>query len=256
MLIALTRGVSPTIGACELNYLSRQSIDLEKAIEQQRNYEKFMSEKGVKVISLPVQPDLPDAVFVEDTAIVVDEVAVIVTTGAASRRREVETVAETLNSYYPLEFVQLPGTLEGGDVIRIGRTLYVGVSRRTNFEGVDQLREILKPYDYEVVTSRIHSCLHLTTACSYLGRQTMLVNREWMDCDPFAGLDLIDVPATEPWAANTVKVNGINLVSSSFPRTAELLEGRGFNPRALDLSELEKAEGGPSCLSLLFETKD
>ena len=256
MIIALTRGVSPTIGACELNFLPRQSIDLEKAIEQQRNYERFMSEKGVKVISLPVQPDLPDAVFVEDTAIVVDEVAVIVTTGAASRRREVETVAETLDSYYPLEFVRLPGTLEGGDVIRIGRTLYVGVSRRTNLEGVNQLREILKPYDYEVVTLRIHGCLHLTTACSYLGRQTILVNRDWMDCDPFAGFDLIDVPATEPWAANTVKLNGINLVSSSFPRTVELLEGRGFKPCAVDLSELEKAEAGPSCLSLLFETKD
>ena len=256
MIIALTRGVSPTIGACELNFLSRQSIDLEKAIEQQRNYERVMSEKGVKVISLPVQPDLPDAVFVEDTAIVVDEVAIIVTTGAASRRREVETVAETLDSYYPLEFVRLPGTLEGGDVIRVGRTVYVGVSRRTNLEGVNQLREILKPYDYEVVSLRVHSCLHLTTACSYLGRETILVNREWMDCDPLAGFDLIDVHATEPWAANTVKLNGINLVSSSFPRTAELLQRRGFKPYALDLSELEKAEAGPSCLSLLFETND
>ena len=256
MLIALTRGVSPTIGACELNFLPRQSIDVERAIEQQRNYEKFMSEKGVKVISLPIQPDLPDAVFVEDTAIVVDELAVIVTTGATSRRREVETVAETLDRYYPLEFVRLPGTVEGGDVIRVGRTIYVGVSRRTNLEGVDQLREILKPYDYEVVSLRVHSCLHLTTACSYLGRQTILVNREWMDCNPLAGFDLIDVPVTEPWAANTVKLNGINMVSSSFPRTAELLEARGFKPRALDLSELEKAEGGPSCLSLLFETKD
>ena len=255
MLTAITRGVSPTISACELNFLARQPIDVEKASRQQQNYENFMRAKGVNVLSLAVQPDLPDAVFVEDTAVVVDEVAVIVTTGAMTRRREVETVAAALASFCPLEFIRPPGTLEGGDVIRVGRTLYAGASRRTNLEGIAQLREILRLYDYRVVTVEIEGCLHLTTACSYLGRQTMLVNRNWVDCDQLKEFTLIDVPATEPWAANTVKLNGINLASSSFPCTLELLESRGFEVHAVDLSELEKAEGGPSCLSLLFETK-
>jgi dimethylargininase len=256
MLTALTRGVSPTIDACELNFLPRQPINVQKAIEQQQNYEKFMREKDVNVVSLAVQPDLPDAVFVEDTAVIVDEVAVIVTTGAVTRRREVETVAEALARHYPLEFVRWPGTLEGGDVIRVGRTLFVGASRRTNRDGIAQLREILRPYDYQVVTVGVHRCLHLTTACSYLGHQTMLVNRDWVDCEPLKGFELIDILPTEQWAANTLKLNGINLVSSSFPRTSELLEARGFQIYAIELSELEKAEAGPSCLSLIFETRE
>ena len=252
MLKAITRGISPCIGDCELTYLERQAIDAEKAMQQQESYERYLSSLGLSVTSLPAEPTLPDAVFVEDTAVVVDEVAVITTMGAVSRRAEVHTISPALAEHRPLEFINSSGTLEGGDVMRVNRTLYVGVSTRTNLDGISQLRSILGRYDYQVIAVPVKNCLHFKTGCTYLGRNMMLVNRAWVDLSPLEGFEVIDVPVAEPWAANVLVIENEVLVPASCPQTGELLQGRGFNVHTINVSELEKAEAGLTCMSIIF----
>ena len=252
MLTAITRQVSPSINRCELTYRAKEPIDLTKAIAQHEAYEECLRQLGVKVISLPPEPELPDAVFVEDAAIVVDEVAVIPIMGAASRRPETESLAQTLSAYRKLHFMQPPATLDGGDVMRIGRRLFVGASSRTNAEGIAQLRAFLSPFDYEVTAVEVRQCLHLKSGCSYVGRSSILVNREMVDVTPLAEFELIDVPASEPNAANVLEIEDVVIVPGSFPQTIALLESRGFIVKALDVSEFQKAEGGVTCKSIIF----
>ncbi len=142
MLTAITRGVSPAIGQCELTFLERRPIDIARATEQHRDYELLLTLLGARVISLPAEPHLPDSVFIEDTALVLDEVATVFAMGAASRRRETISVSEALLCHRPVENIVLPGTMEGGDILRIGRRLFVGLSRRTNNVGIRQLTAI------------------------------------------------------------------------------------------------------------------
>jgi dimethylargininase len=254
MLVALTRGVSASIGDCLLTHLTRQHIDTNTAVSQHRAYEDCLRQVGIHVISLPVEPELPDSAFVEDPAIVLDELALIGRMGAVKRRAEAKSLAPVLAALRPLKFMDGPGTLEGGDRVRIGRTLFVGVSRRTNMHGVEQLRTILGPYDYEVRPVRVKSCLHLTTGCSYLGDHTILMNPDWVDASVFKDYEIISTPPEEPWGANTIGIgDGVVLASASFPRTRALLEQRGFEVRVVNISELEKAEAGLSCMSLIFE---
>lgn len=253
MKTAITRGVGGSIIDCELTYAPRQHIDAHKAIEQQRAYEESLKRLGVRVVSLPYNAELPDSTFVQDTAIVVEELAVIARMGATTRRRETELMTAVLSSFRDLKFINHNGTLEGGDVIMVGRTFYVGISSRTNREGVEQLRDILKPFDYQVKGVEVKGCLHLSTACSYVGRQTMLVNGSWVDTSQIGEFDVIEVPPAEPWAANTVVVDDVVLMPDRYPLTRALLEGRGFRVQTVDISELEKAEAGLSCLSILFD---
>jgi dimethylargininase len=253
MLTAITRKVSPSINNCELTFHAKEPIDVAKAIEQHEAYEECLRQIGAKVVSLAAEPDLPDAVFVEDAAIVVDEVAVIPIMGAASRRPETESLASVLSAYRPIKFMQAPATLDGGDVMRIGRTLFVGASKRTNAEGIAQLRVALDPFDYQVTAIDVRRCLHLKSGCSYLGRNSILVNREWADVKPFVGFELIDVPASEPGASNALMIEDVVIVPNAFPRTIELLEGRGFVMKAIDVSEFQKAEGGVTCKSIIFD---
>ena len=254
MLTAITRAVSPSIQECELTFIERQPVDIPKAIRQQTAYEKCLTELGVRVISLPAQAELPDAVFVEDAAVVVDEVTVIATMGAVKRRKEIQSLVDTLSYFRPLKFLNGLATLEGGDVVRVGRTLYVGSSRRTNCEGIAQLRTLLDPYDYDVRPVQVRGCLHLTTGCTYIGRNTLLVNPYWVDTTPLTDVNVIEVPSSEPWAANGLEIGGITVLSISFPETRRLLEERGFQVRVLNISELEKAEAGLTCMSLIFDS--
>jgi dimethylargininase len=255
MLTAFTRQVGPDLGDCELTYLSRVEIDVSKASAQHWAYEQCLKLNGVQVIHLPVEPWLPDAVFVEDTAVVVDEIAVVARMGATTRREEVNSLIPMLGRYRSLKFLEPPATLEGGDVIRVGRTLFVGESGRTNAEGIAQLRKVLAPYDYQVRAVKVDGCLHLSTGCSYLGRNTVLLNRSWIDAGPFEWAECIDTPASEPWAANTITVGDVALLPAGYPQTLALLEQRGFRVVTTDISEFEKAEAGLSCLSLIFDLK-
>jgi len=276
MLSAITRQVSPSINRCELTFHAKEPIDVAKAIGQHEAYEDCLRSLGVRVVSLAAEPDLPDAVFVEDAAIVVDEVAVIPVMGAASRRPETESLARALSVYRPLKFMRAPATLDGGDVMRIGRRMFVGASSRTNTEGIAQLRAALWPFDYEVTAVDVKQCLHLKSGCSYVGRNSILVNRELVDTTRLAGFELIDVPASEPGAANVLliedvigdakegviagsvedAVKDVVIVPSAFPQTIALLEGQGFNVKAIDVSEFQKAEGGVTCKSIIFNAGD
>jgi len=200
MLRAITRDVSPAIANCELEFLDRQPIDLALAIEQHRHYQEALRELGVQVEILPSGADMPDGVFVEDPAIVLDEIAVITRMGALSRRGEGETLARALEKHRELRHIVEPGTLEGGDVMRIGKTLYVGYSRRTNVAGIQQLATMLHPLGYFVVPVEVQGCLHLKSACCYIGDDTVLANRAWMDPDALCSLKILDVPVEEPRA--------------------------------------------------------
>ena len=251
-LMAITRPVSASINNCELSFHARQPIDVSKAIAQHKAYEDCLTALGVQVISIPAEPDLPDAVFVEDPAVVVDEVAVISIMGAPSRRPEAGSLAVALSRYRPIEQLVAPATLDGGDVMRAGRSVFVGLSKRTNREGFDQLRDILRVYDYQVQAVDVGGCLHLKSACSYIGNNSILINRSLIDPEQFHGFELIDVADEEPAGANALLVRDIVIISASFPKTRALLERRGFFVRTIDVSELQKAEAGVTCTSLIF----
>jgi dimethylargininase len=198
---------------------------------------------------------MPDAVFVEDPALVLDEVAVIATMGCASRRGERDSLAEALAPFRPLIHMREPAKLEGGDVMRIGKDLFVGLSDRTDQAGVAQLGALLAPFGYRVVPMELHDCLHLKSACCYIGENSILINRAWVDTEPLRGFRLIDVAPEEPWGANALRVADTVLMPSAYPATAEVLRKNGFKVRGLDLSELLKAESGVTCSSLLFEAQ-
>ena len=253
-LTAITRGVSPALNRCELGYLPRQEIDIAKAMRQHQCYEQCFRELGAEVISLPAEPDLPDSMFVEDPAVVVPEAAILTRMGAESRRKEGESLAAVLGRFRPLRFMNEPATLEGGDVLRIGSTVYAGLSGRTNHSGIEQLARELRPFGYSVRAVPVRGCLHLKSACSYLGGDTLLINREWVDAGVFEGLRIVDVPREEPRAANVLSIGQTALIPSAFPRTGSLIEDLGWKVRPLDISELMKAEAGLTCSSILLET--
>ena len=183
-----------------------------------------------------------------------DELAVILSPGVESRRPEAELLAGALEPYRQLARVGLPGTLEGGDVLRLGRKLFVGLSRRSNAEGLRQLAAIVAPHGYEVIPVRVEGCLHLKSAVSSLGGNTLLANRDWFDPAPFCGAKWVRVAPEEPRAANALAVAGTVVFPASFPRTCERIEQAGFRVVSLDISELQKAESGLTCSSLLFES--
>jgi dimethylargininase len=251
MLRAITREVSPAIVNCELEFLDREPIDLALAVEQHSQYQVCLAELGVHVEVLPSAPDMPDSIFVEDPAIVLDEIAVMTRMGAPSRRGEGESLARVLAKYRELRHITEPATIEGGDVMRIGKTLYVGYSRRTNVTGIQQLATMLHPLGYFVVPVEVRGCLHLKTACTYIGEETLLIHRDWIDPDAFCSRRLLDVP--EPRGANTLRIGDTILMPAAFPRTGDLLERSGFRVRRIDNSEMLKAEAGVTCTSLIFE---
>jgi dimethylargininase len=252
-LTAITREVSASINRCELSFHARQPIDVAKAIAQHKAYRDCLSELGVRIVTLPAEPELPDAVFVEDAAVVVEEASVMPIMGASSRRPETASLVDALSRYRPITFLREPATLDGGDVLRIGRRIFAGLSQRTNSEGIAQLREILGPFDYEVQAVEITRCLHLKSACSYIGNDTILINRAFVDAEQFREFELRDVPEEEPAAANALLVNDVVIIPDAFPKTRAILEHQGFRTRAIDLSELQKAEAGVTCGSLIFK---
>jgi len=253
MLTAITRKVSPALANCELSFIERKPIDMEKASAQHHTYEELLRELGVHVISLPEEPDLPDSMFVEDPAIVLDEVAVICPLGTESRRKESTTIAAALEKYRKLAHVKLPGTIEGGDVLHVGKKVFVGITARSNPEGIRQLAVILDHYGYDVTAVPVTGCLHLKSAVTSLGRNTLLGNRAWLDWERLPGFEWVNVDSTEPHAGNALALRDSVIFPASFPKTRALIEARGFNVVPLDISELQKAESGLTCSSLLFE---
>lgn len=251
--IALTRDVSPSITQCELVHRERVPIDVRKAREQHSRYEEALAAAGCLIRRLSPLPDSPDAVFVEDTAVVLDELAIMARPGATSRRLETSVVANALEAYRPLAFIDPPGTLDGGDILRVGSTLFAGLSSRTNADGVAALIRIVSPFGYKVRTLLITKCLHLKSAASALDDRTLLVDPDLVEPGAFDGFDVIEIDPSEGGAANVVALAETVLIDARFPRTAALLVDRGYRVSAIDMSELAKAEGAISCCSLIVD---
>lgn len=254
-MIALTREVPASIVECQLTHVGRQPIDVLRARVQHAEYEEALRILGCEVVRLPAEQELPDSVFVEDAAIVLDELAVLMRPGAMSRRAEVASVAEVLSRYRPLSTITPPDTIDGGDVLRLRGTLWVGLSSRTNAPGARQLGDAVSPFGYEVRVAEVRGALHLKSAVTQVGANLLLVNPDWIDPTTFDGWEVMLVDPTEPFAANAVMVNGALIHSTQFPRTQERLQARGIRVIGVDASELSKAEGGVTCCSLLLTEK-
>ena len=254
MQLALVREVSPTIDQCELTHLARTPIDPRRAAAEHRRYVTVLEELGCQVRWIPPEPALPDAVFVEDTAVVVDEVAVMTRPGAASRRPETASMAGVLAAYRRVAAIDAPGTLDGGDVLRVDRVLYVGHSARTNAEGIAQLARHLAPYGYQVRPVETRGCLHLKSAVTEVAQQTLLLNPDWIDAQAFGHLALIEVDPDEPQAANALRIGGVAVHAAAWQRTRARLEQQGIRVVPVDVSELAKAEAGVSCCSVILES--
>lgn len=252
--IAFTRDVSSAITQCELTHVARTPIDVDVARVQHRAYEALLTSLGCEVRRVAPAPAHPDSVFIEDTAVVLDEVAVITRPGAATRRNEVAAVADALAPLRPLARLESPATLEGGDVLVIGRSVYVGETGRTNAEGVVQLRTALAPFGYVVRTVLVTGCLHLKTAVTAVDDTTVLLNPAWVSAAAFGAYRVLAVEETEPMAANVLRVGDALVYGASFPRTLRVLRSAGYRPHTVDVSELAKAEGAVTCCSLVLRT--
>ena len=253
-MIAVTRQVSDAIVKCELTHIARQPIDLARARAQHAAYERALEEANCEIVRVAPAPELPDAVFVEDTAVVVDEVAIVARPGAASRRAETIAVADVLRRYRELKYIETPGTVDGGDVVVAGRRVFIGRSGRTNDEGIAQVRAILAPFEYDVRGVDVRGCLHLKSAATFLSENQLLVNPARISREQFDGLDLLPIDPGEPYAANILHVgDGHYIYPSAFPRTREWLERSPLiHLTVVDVSELAKAEGAVTCCSLIF----
>jgi dimethylargininase len=249
---AITRAVGPAIGECALTFIERRAIDVGRAVKQHAEYCAALRRTGLTVQTLRAEEGLADAVFVEDTAVVLDEVAVLARPGAESRRGEVDSIAVALAARRPLARIEEPGTLDGGDVLRIGRTCYVGLSSRTNAEGAGQLAAIGGRFGYRTVNVEVTGCLHLKSAVAYLGGDTVLIREEWIDPTPFEPYRKLAVPDEEPFSADVLTLGDVIYVSASWPRTRAAIEQYGFRTHVLEISEFEKAEAGATCLSLVL----
>lgn len=249
---AITRDVNTGLGNCELTFMPRARIDAGLALQQHQQYQRALSALGCEIINVPTEPGLADSVFIEDTALVLGEVAVLCRPGAVSRRAEVAAVADVLQQYRALAYIRPPGTLDGGDLLQIGKTIYAGLSTRSNRSGIDQLRSIVADYGVSVQTVETTKCLHLTSAVTEVAPGLLLMNPDWVDRSAFGACEFIVIDKEEPHAANALRVGETVIYPSSFPRTAEKLVQRGINVRFIDVSELQKAEGAVTCCSLIF----
>jgi dimethylargininase len=262
MKVALTRPVPASLAQCQLTHLERVPIDVVRAAAEHRDYENALRALGCTVRHVPAADDLPDSVFVEDVALVLDELAIVTRPGAESRRAERASVAAVLSEYRPIQSIAAPGTLDGGDVLRLGRTLYVGLSSRTNEDGAHQLAQLTKPFGYEVVSVRMDECLHLKSAASAIGGDCVLVNPKWIDTSLLRGsrgsrdsreLDVIEIDPSEPHAANVLRIGHTIICAAAHERTAAGLRGHGYDVCPVGVSELAKAEAGVTCCSVIIE---
>lgn len=252
MISALVRPPGASLPECALTHQERVPIDVDLAAQQHRGYARALAALGAEVRELPTLDECPDSCFVEDPALVLDELAVILRPALASRRDEVESVAAALGGVRELLRVEAPATIEGGDLLVVDETIFVGRTSRTNGAGVEALSELLRPFGYRVRAIEMPGCLHLKSAVTRVGPELLLVNPEWLDPGQLKGLEVIDIDPSEPAAANAVLVGEALLMPASYPRTRKRLEARELEVHAVDVSEFQKAEGAVTCLSLLL----
>lgn len=251
-MIALTRAVSDSLSDCELTHLDREPIDVGLAVTQHQAYENALRSLGAEIVRAPAAPHLPDAVFVEDVAVVLDEMAIITRPGAPTRRKETEPVAQILARFRPIVTLEAPATLDGGDVLQIGRILYVGRSSRTNDAGRDQLRRHVEPLGYRCTSVDFAGCLHLKSAVTVAGEGVILVNPGWVSPSIFDNMDTILVDPVEPMGANALRLGTEVIYPAECPRTADRMRRAGIRLVPVEMTEAAKAEGGVTCCSVVF----
>jgi N-Dimethylarginine dimethylaminohydrolase len=249
---AFVRKISRSLGECELLHVRRQEFNIERAARQHAAYVRALEAAGLTVNVLPAEPELPDAAFVEDPVLVLDEIAVICRLASASRAPETESIEREVSRIRPIHRIVDPGALEGGDVLRAGKSLYVGLSSRTNQEGIRQLEGIVRRHGYRVMVVPVTGCLHLKTGVTSPAPGLLIANTDWVDLSSIHGFEILKVPNTEPWGANTLALDGRVLAAESCPHSADLLERKGLRVQRLEISELQKAEAGLTCLSVLY----
>lgn len=252
MTIAITRKISPRFNECEITHIDRTPINIEIAERQHNEYIKALQALNCDVIELPAEKDLPDSVFVEDTAFILPEVAVITRPGADSRKPVIDSIMQALLPYKKILQVKDPATVDGGDVLVLGKNIYIGLSTRSNLQAVEQLNILLKDFGYQVLGIELTDCLHLKSAVTKVDDKTLLINPNWVDSTYFSGFDLIPIHASEDFAANCLPLNGQIIYPTSFPHTQKLLENKGYKIKNVNLDELAKAEGAVTCCSLIL----
>ncbi len=252
MTIAITRKISPRFNECEVTHIERTPIDLDIARAQHHEYVNALASLDCQVIELNEEPDLPDSVFVEDTAFILPEVAVITRPGADSRKPETKSIIRALSPHRPLVHVTEPATVDGGDVLVLGKNIYIGISTRSNAEAIRQLQNLLDKYGYTVTAVEMHDCLHLKTALTRVDEKTLLINPNWVDTSHFKGFDWIEVDPSEPFAANCLPVGKAIIYPTTFPKTRQKLEEKGYITFTVNVDELAKAEGAVTCCSLII----
>ena len=252
MLLAVTRDVSPRFNECEITHIERSPINVETARTQHHEYIQILKELGCAVLELPAQSDLPDSVFVEDTAVILREAALLTRPGADSRKPETESIAQALAPYREIVRIQPPATVDGGDVLVLGKNIFVGMSTRSTTSAIDQMNQLLGKYGYKTQGVELHDCLHLKSAVTRVDdNNTLLINRSWVDIKTFDGYELIDIDPSEPFAANCLPINGSIIFPTAFPKTTAKLEARGYQVKPVVVDELAKAEGAVTCCSLI-----
>lgn len=253
MLIAITCQPSRRLNECELTFLERVPIDIDAAERQHADYCRILTDCGAYVFTLGANDEYPDSVFVEDTAVVLDEIGVMCLPGAASRRGEVIAVREVLAPFRPLREIVLPATVDGGDVLRMGRQLFVGISSRTNEAGAEAMWHVTEAHGYRIVPVTVSSSLHLKTGCTALDENTVIMNSDWVEAAPFAAKRILNTPPDEPFGANVLQIGDTVLMNAACPRTMDIVSSAGYTVRSVEISEFAKAEAGLTCMSVVFE---
>jgi len=252
MFTVVTHLPSPLIQECELTFIASEPIDFAKAAKQHQNYCTMIEKCGALVIILNDNLLLPDSVFIEDPIIIFDEVAVLTSMGVESRRKELSTLKNFFRQYRYVEQISLPARIEGGDVLKVGRNIFVGRSPRTNDHGILALRNIIKPFGYAVIPVNVTGCLHLKTGCTALDEKTILINPDWIDTTPFVGYTTIETLPDEPFGANILPIGETICMNTAYPKTVERVRSLGYTIEETDISEFVKAEAGLTCMSVPF----
>ena len=252
MPLAVTRAISPRFNECEITHIERTPIDLDIARAQHSQYIDALRQLGCEVLELPVEANLPDSVFVEDAAFILPHTAVITRPGADSRKPETESIIRALSPHINLMHLREPATLDGGDVLVIGKNIYIGLSTRSNQDAIDQLNLMLGNDGYTVTGVQLHDCLHLKSAVTRVDDNTLLINKNWVDTHHFEQYELIEVHPDEPHAANCLPIGSSIIYPTSFPKTDARLRSRGYETVNIEVDELAKAEGAVTCCSLIL----
>lgn len=237
------------------DYADLGKPDYSKAIQEHESYVSLLTKLGIKVTILDALEDYPDSCFVEDPAVVTDEFAVITNPTRSSRTKEREKIRPTIEKFYQEDRIfeiKEPGHLEGGDVMSVGKTFYIGLSARTNQEGIDQFTEIADKFGQEVIAVPVNEFLHLKTGTTYMGNNKLLVVGEYIDSPYFKKFEQLRVPEKENYAVNCINTGNGVIMPVGFPAVKEMLTQHGFKTHEINMSEFSKIDGGLTCLSLRF----